>query len=349
VTDGPAGSERTGDERAGRGDDGSASRRTEERTGTLAAAGASALFGSSYVATAFALHSFGPLAVAFWRGLGAALIVGVALRAGWLGVPVGARAHPFDRGRLLRLAALGLLGGPIFIVALNVAVGASGATIASFVAGLYAVLAAVLAPFVLRERLGRAAIAGFVVALAGTALLAEIESGAPSAGGVGAGLIAAATFAAYLVLSRRWSRAIALSGGVIAMANFVATAIVLVPAVVLLGSGGFVPPTIAPDAGLAIVWLVVGPSVLAQLLLIASVRRVPARRSSAFLLLNPIVATVLAAVLLGERLAPSQTVGAGLVLVGIALAAGLVGGRSHPDDGGSTATSTAGSGVTATD
>jgi DME family drug/metabolite transporter len=304
----------------------------DARIGALAAAGAAVLFGSSFVATAFALHSFGPLAVAFWRGLGAALVVGVLFRAGVLGdrarIPMGL----FDRWLLSRLAALGLLGGPVFIVLMNVAVGASGATIASFVAGLYAVFAAVLAPFVLRERLGAGPIAGFVLALAGTALLAQLESGAPSVGGIAAGLVAAAAFASYLVLSRRWSRALGASGGVIAMANFCATVVVLLPGVVLFGSGQFVPATIAPDAGLALIWLVVGPSVLAQLLLIESVRLIPARRSAAFLLLNPIAATILAAILLGERLELLQALGAALVLAGIALASGVLVGphRSRP-------------------
>jgi drug/metabolite transporter, DME family len=303
---------------------------TDERAGALAAAGAAALFGSSFVATAFALHSFGPAPVAFWRGLGAALAVGLALRVGWLGDAVGPPSARFDRGRLLRLATLGILGGPVFIVAMNVAVGAAGATLASFVAGLYAVLAAVLAPLVLRERLGSGAIVGFVVALGGTALLAELGSGAPSAGGIGAGLVAAAAFASYLVLSRRWSRAIALPGAVIAEANFVATAVVLLPVIAISGSGPILPATIAPDAALALLWLIVGPSILAQLLLIASVRRIPARRSAAFLMLNPITAAILAALLLGERLSPAQLLGAGLVLAGIAIAGGIVSDR-HKD------------------
>lgn len=42
---------------------------------------------------------------------------------------------------------------------------------------------------------------------------------------------------------------------------------------------------------------------------------IPATRSAAFLLLNPITATVLAAALLGERPAPLQVAGGGLVLL----------------------------------
>ncbi len=51
---------------------------------------------------------------------------------------------------------------------------------------------------------------------------------------------------------------------------------------------------------------------------------IPAQRSAAFLLLNPITATVLAAILLGERPSPIQLLGGILVLVGIALATGAL-------------------------
>ncbi|MBF6605091.1 MAG: DMT family transporter [Chloroflexi bacterium] len=312
---------------------------TDGRSGDGAAAGAAALFGSAYVATAVALQSFGPLPIALWRGVGAATIVGVlVLRdrrrlasvstvhrgagvpvrpwAGWLS------SRRLSIGRLGRLVVLGLLGGPAFIVGMNLAVSASGATIASFVAGLYAVLAAVLAPFVLRERLGPSAIAGFAVALLGTALLAELDPASASIAGIVAGLGAAAAFAAYLVLSRRWARDLGLSGLAIVETNFTATALVLLPLALVVRPEPVVPATITPDALLALGWLIVA-SVGGQLLIVASVRRIAARRSAAFLLVNPITATVLAAILLGERLAPIQLVGAALVLVGIALASDL--------------------------
>ena len=308
---------------------------TAARNGSLAAAGAAAFFGSSYVATAFALHSFGPLPIAAWRGIGASILVGALLVRGRHRPSVDLEADRHDlrlskAGRLARLVVLGLLGGPTFIVGMNVAVGASGATIASFVAGLYAVVAAVLAPLVLRERLGAGAIAGFAVALLGTAMLAELDPTSSSLGGIGAGLGAAVAFGAYLVLSRRWARTVRLSGLVIAEANFVATALVLLPFAVLVPSEPFLPTVIHPDALLAIGWLVLVPSLGGQLLLLTSVRLIPARRSAAFLLINPIVATILAAILLGERLAPLQAVGALFVLAGIALASGLGGSIREP-------------------
>jgi drug/metabolite transporter (DMT)-like permease len=213
---------------------------------------------------------------------------------------------------------------------MNVAVGESGATIAAFVAGLYAVLAALLGPLVLGERLGRGPLVAFVVALLGTALLAGFDPGADRpfglGAGIGAGLIGATSFALYLVLTRRWARTLRLPGALVVVANFAAGAVVLLPATLLVGGESLTPASADPDAAVAtvaMIWLILAPSVVAQLLLVSALRRLPARTSSAFLLVNPVAASGLAAVLLGERLSPSQLAGAVLVLVGIVLATGV--------------------------
>lgn len=301
---------------------------SETRKGVLATAGAALLFGSSFVATVFALRAFGPLAIGAWRGVVAA-VIGIGL------VVIGRVDGRTGMGHLsragwLRLAVLGALSGPIFVALMNVAVGGSGATIAAFVAGSYAVLAALLGPPLLGERLGIEGIVAFVIALLGAALLAGLEpgSGRPFGlgAGIGAGLLAASAYAVYLVLTRRWARKYALPGAAIAVANFAGCAIVLVPAS-LVGGESLLPAN-GLDVGLAVVsigWLAIGASVAAQLLLIAGVRRLPARSSSAVLLLNPLSASVFAALLLGERLAPLQVAGAALVLTAIAVATGVPG------------------------
>ena len=308
---------------------------SETRTGILAATGAALLFGSSFVATAFALRAFGPLAIGAWRGVIATVLAGSLILTGRIGGRSG--MGRLTRPGWLRLIALGALSGPAFIALMNVAVDGSGATIAAFVAGLYAVLAAVLGPPLLGERLGPGPVVAFVVALLGTALLAGFEpgSGRPFGlgPGVGAGLLAATSFAVYLVLTRRWTRTFGLPGAAIALANFAGCAIVLVP-VTLVSGGSLLPGASATDTGVAIgalAWLAIGGSLVAQILLVAGVRRLPARNSSAVLLLNPIAASVFAAILLGERLTPLQLVGAAFVLMGIAFATGvpaLIRGRS---------------------
>jgi drug/metabolite transporter (DMT)-like permease len=148
---------------------------SETRKGVLATTGAALLFGSSFVATVFALRAFGPLAIGAWRGVVAA-VIGIGL------VVIGRVDGRTGMGHLsragwLRLAVLGALSGPIFVALMNVAVGGSGATIAAFVAGSYAVLAALLGPPMLGERLGIEGVVAFVIALLGAALLAGFEPG----------------------------------------------------------------------------------------------------------------------------------------------------------------------------
>ena len=240
-------------------------------------------------------------------------------------IPVGVSRA----GRFVRLAILGVFGGLVFLVGMNLAVGLAGATITSFVAGLYAILAAVLGWLLLGERLSRFALAGFAVALVGTALLAELDPSSPSVPGLIAGLVAALSFALYLVLTRRWSRRYGLDGPIIALANFATASAGLLGFLAVTNPASILPAAPVPVSLLALAWLVFA-SVAGQLFVIASVRRIDARRSSAFLLFNPITASIVSALLLGERLAPIQFAGGGLVLLGMAMSSGLLAPLTRP-------------------
>jgi drug/metabolite transporter, DME family len=286
-------------------------------------------FGSAYVATSLALPMLGPLPVAVWRtGLAAALlaiVVAVGQRRGSrTGAAPAVAASPPARAasipaRAARLLVMAAFGGPILLASMNMAVAGAGATIAAFVAGLYAVLAAVIAPAFLPEPLTIRVLGGFLLALAGTALLAELDPAGASAAGMAWGLLAAASFALYLVLARRWSAPLRLDGAVIGLANAGLTAVALGAFVlVTVGPTALVPagPTAATAAALA--WLAL-VAALGPILTVASVRLIPAARSAAFLLLNPVTATVLAAILVGERPSPVQLAGGALVLAGMAV------------------------------
>jgi drug/metabolite transporter, DME family len=292
--------------------------------GELYAAVAAMAFGSAYVATSFALRGFDPLPAAAWRSFLAVLLLGGVLVAGDRSTRARQVVGPARRSstlpaRALRLAVIAILSGPVFIVSMNLAVAHVGATITAFVAGLYAVLSAVIAPAFLPERLAPRVLVGFLLALAGTVLLAELNPGAEDVAGIAWGLAAAIAFALFLVLSRRWSMRYGLDGAVISMASMAATALT-VGGVVLLSDPASLTPVSPPlESLIAIGWLACA-AVSGQLLTVASVRRIPAARSAAFLLLNPITATILAALLLGERLTILQLAGGLLVLFGLAVA-----------------------------
>jgi drug/metabolite transporter (DMT)-like permease len=299
--------------------------------GELYAALAAIGYGSAYVATAFALRSFEPLPIAVDRallgaiGLAAVIVArrrsartaasgGVAASRGGAAPPVTSRSV-----RALHLAIIATCGGPIFLTGLNFAIAGVGPTIASFVAGLYAILAALFAPILLREPLRARALAGFISALVGTAFLAELDLGGGGIEGIAWGLLAAVSFAMFLVLSRKWARADGFDGLAVALATLSTTAVVLGAVVLVTNPATFAPANLAPEALLAIAWLAV-VAAAGQALAVASTRLVPASRTAAFLLLNPVSATILSFVLLGERVGPIQVLGGALVLAGMAAA-----------------------------
>ncbi len=98
--------------------------------GMAASATAAVLFGTSYVATAFVLRSFAPLSATTWRGLLATAGLAAVVALGGL----GPRPPKPTNQQIARLAVLALVGGPVFIGAMNVAVSQAGATIISLVA-----------------------------------------------------------------------------------------------------------------------------------------------------------------------------------------------------------------------
>jgi drug/metabolite transporter (DMT)-like permease len=293
----------------------------EHQIGMLAAGGAAVVYGAAYPATAVALRSFSPLAIAGWACT-LALVLVVALAIG--GVIEPPATDGLTRPRLLRLTILAILGGAGFIAAINVAVALSGPTITGFVAPLYAVLATLFAVPVLGEPVRAVTVAAFVVALGGTVLLAGTTPlGAPLAGILMA-FAGAAMFGLYLVLARRWSEPHRLDGTLVTMANLLARG----PGLLLLAAAvdprPLIPASLDPAALLALISIVVGASSTGSLLVMASVRRVPAGRTSAALLLTPVSSAAIAALVLGERLPPGGLFGAALILVGMAGASGLI-------------------------
>lgn len=288
----------------------------------LAAAGAAMGFGVSYPLTAVALRSWAPLGAAAVQGTCALVLIGALALLGILPRPSEAT---FTRRGLSRLAVLGLLGGVVFIAGMNAAVALAGPTITGFVATLYAVFAALLAVPILGEQLRMGTLLSFGVALVGTLLLAGFEPSGDAVTGIVFGLVAAVGFSLYLVLARRWTVTVGLDGTSITMANMIGRGPVMLVAQLALDPAGVFPGEVQAASALAMVGLILLPSMLSQLLIIASVKRVPARRTGSLLLLTPLTSAVVSLVALGERPAPNELLGGVLVILGIAGASGALG------------------------
>ncbi len=272
------------------------------------------LWGSAFPVTRVLLQDLPPLGAAAWRTLLAA--VAVVLFAAVRGELGTLRPVAGMRGRLLVLA---LLGGPLFLTGLNVSVGLTGASIASFVTGIYPLLAVAVAGLLLGEALDRRVILALGVAVIGLVLLARPGGQQVELLGVAVALGAALSFALYLALARLWG-----SGGLLPPLAIAFWLLVASVAVTGLSQGVIDPRGLRPDLSVngwaALAWLALPASALPHVLVVSTLQRLPASRAAAFLLLMPIAGLLISAFLLGERLDGIQLFGAGLMLLGIAVA-----------------------------
>jgi drug/metabolite transporter (DMT)-like permease len=272
------------------------------------------LWGSAFPVTRLLLQEMPPLGAAAWRMLLAAAAVAVfaALR-GEVGLLWPAAA---DRGRLVVLA---LLGGATFVIAMNLAIFLTGASITSFVTGTYPLLAVVVAAFLLGESLGRRVTVALVVATLGLVLLARPGGAHVELLGVAVAIGAALSFATYLGLARLWADPIRLPTLTVAFWLLVSSVVVSSALQLVVDPGRLMPPR-SLEGWTALLWLALPASALPHVLVISTLRRMPASRAAPFLLLMPISGALIAAALLGERLDQIQLAGAGLILLGIAAA-----------------------------
>jgi O-acetylserine/cysteine efflux transporter len=204
-------------------------------------------------------------------------------------------------------------------MAMNFAIFLTGASITSFVAGTYPLLAVVVAAFLLGEPLGRRGVVALGVAAVGLLLLARPGGAHVELAGVLVALGAALSFALYLGLARRWADRDRLPTLTVAF-YLLASSLVVTSALQVVVDPGALVPHLSLTGWAALLWLALPASALPHVLVIATLRRLPAGRAAPFLLLMPISGTVIAAMLVGERLDLVQLAGAGLILGGIGAA-----------------------------
>jgi inner membrane transporter RhtA len=156
-----------------------------------------------------------------------------------------------------------------------------------------------------------------ILAGAGVALLSDggLGGGGRAAAGVAFALAAAASWAAYILLSRATGRRFSGSAG-LSIAMVVAAVVVTPPAVAAAGRALFAPGVLG--IGLAVGLL---SSVIPYRLELEALRRVPARVFGIWMSLEPAVAALAGLVILGQALAPAQWLAVGCVMIASAGAA----------------------------
>lgn len=290
------------------------------RRGLLAVITAAVLWGTVGVAgqLLYDRTDLSPLAVGFSR-LAIATVVMVAVRAA---AARGPRLRPRRRDlpRVLLVGA-GLAGYQVCYFAAVRAVGVSVATLVTL--GLAPLLVAAAATLLLGERHGRSVLAALAIALAGLVLLVGVPAAAPGGASGPAGLRtvmgallaagSAAGYAGVTLVSR------SLAGRVepreLTLFGFGSGALVLLP----LAGAGWGGGGLAALDFVLLLYLGVVPTALAYALFFAGLRTTSSTAASIITLIEPLTATVLAAVLFGERLGAAGLLGGGLLLGAVAL------------------------------
>ena len=299
--------------------------------GVVALLIASVLWGTTGTSATFFPPDVTPLAIgASTMGIGGLLLVTTAPRL--------SSAVLRDRAAR-RWAALGALGVFVYPLAFYSAMNLAGVAVGNVVAlGSGPVFAAVFEWIGERRPLSRRWVVSTGLAVLGIAGLAfgrQAGSGGADAGspastsaGVCLGLLAGAAYALYTYASSRAIQSGHPSRGVMG-AMFGIGAVLLLP--VLLITGG---PLLQSWSTVAIAgYLAVGPMFAAYLLFGIGLRTVRSSSATTITLLEPVVATLLAVLVVGERLEALGWIGLLLVFAGLAV---LVTARHQPKNGEAT-------------
>ena len=283
---------------------------SERRTAYLLLLAMAVCFGGTWPAGKLAVEDVTPFTVAATRFTLATLLLAVwAARRGGVVRP-GRRDIPL----VLALGATAVAGyNALFLYGLELAPASDGAII---VPGLAPVFSMLIAWPVLGERIGKRGAAGLLLAFAG--LVAVIG---PS-GGVGrdrllGALLFVAGAACWGIYSVLGKSATARFGTVTATLYATATGTLLLLPFSLAESGWSKLAGADGSAWASMLYLAVFGTVLAFVLLYEGVSRIGASRATAFAMLVPIFGVLGSVLVLGE------TVGAGTVVGGLAILAGL--------------------------
>ncbi len=158
------------------------------------------------------------------------------------------------------------------------------------------------------------------LAAAGVLLLARGSGGHLNVAGVAWALVAAAGWAAYILLSKSTGQRMTGASGLV-LAMVVAAALVTTPGVVAGGRSMFRPALLGAGAGIGLL-----SSVIPYWLELEALRRVPAKVFGVWMSLQPAVAALIGLVMLGQRLSAAEW--AGICCVVAASAGAARGGQS---------------------
>lgn len=273
------------------------------------------VWGSTYLVTTEFLPADRPLLAATVRALPAGIVLMLVTRT-------------WPRGSWwFKVAALGALNIGLFFFLLFFTAYQLPGGLAALVMSIQPLFVLFLGVLLLGERIRMAHIIACAVGAAGVGLLVLRSDATLTLVGVLAGMAAALSMAAGIVLTKRWGRPdgvglLGFTGLQLAMGG-----VVLLPVTLVVERlpGSVTLPNLAGFAYLSVIGALAAYAVWFR-----GIQRLPTMVVSFLGFLSPLVATVLGFVFLGESLSGWQVVGAVLVLGAVGLVQGL-GAEAGPD------------------
>ncbi|MFC0029405.1 DMT family transporter [Micromonospora chaiyaphumensis] len=252
-----------------------------------------------------------PLAVAAYRlGAGGALLL----------VSLGLTRRPLPRGRhaWVRMIVNGLLAA-VFQACFFGAVSLTNVSLATLLTiGASPALVLSAEWITGRRRVSPRMLATVALAIGGLALLVGTPSGGLTAAsvlaGAGLALLSAAGFATMTFIGTR--PVTGLDDLAATGVSFAIGTAVLAPAATMTAGMAFVP---TPASVGLLLLLGTAPTAVAYALYFRGLHTTPASTAALIALLEPLVATLLATLFLGDRLGPTGLIGAGLITTAIVL------------------------------
>lgn len=258
--------------------------------------------------------SFGTLAIfakiAYADGADPLTVLAVrfAIAGVFLVVLLRLRRERLPRGRTL--VGLALMGGVGYVtqsLSFFFALTVASAALVSLLLYVFPAIVAVLAAVVLKQRLTRVKVAAVVLALLGTALvIGQLGGGTPL--GIALGLLSAVAYAIYILISSQLTP----RAGAIPATTVVVLAAAAVLSTIMVVRGPQFPTS--PAGWAAIAGLAVVSTVIAIGTFFAGLERIGPAEASTISTIEPVVTVALAAVILGETVAPIQLLGGILIL-----------------------------------
>jgi drug/metabolite transporter (DMT)-like permease len=268
------------------------------------------LWGTSFMFISISVESLHPLTIVFYRVLIGALILTVVVYAKGLRLP-------FTVSAWLAFLAMGVVGNvlPFFLISWGQLSVNSG--IAGMIMATMPLITMILAHYLVDgENLNRYKILGFTFGIGGIAILLGpvFEGGGQAAYGGIAIFIAASSYAVNAILVRRLPK----------LNPFINTSGVLITATIVVFPIWFfvVPAGSAEISTMALsstIWLGIGPTAIATLMLFAVIDRAGPTFLSTINYMIPVVAFFTGAYVLSEPVEWSSIVALIIILIGIAM------------------------------